>query len=163
MAAIRFTSNVQPLKCPLCGKVTTNYEQSTMALAPDGRTKICVCVPCYELAGIENEHADGYHKDAPCAECPECNDEAPVYNAANTATKAKRPKAQKEPAMSKPETNGTAPNEIDALVNAAKLAAEAHKAAIDALMEAKAALAAAKEAAITANAILREARAAKAA
>jgi hypothetical protein len=31
-----------------------------------------MCLPCFEEAGIENEHLDGLHTDDPSAECPMC-------------------------------------------------------------------------------------------
>lgn len=31
-----------------------------------------LCVACYELAGLENSHSDGYHAKTPVAECPTC-------------------------------------------------------------------------------------------
>jgi hypothetical protein len=31
-----------------------------------------VCTDCYDVAGIENEHQDGYHADQPAADCPMC-------------------------------------------------------------------------------------------
>jgi hypothetical protein len=38
-----------------------------------------LCFPCYEEAGFENEHQDGYHDDAPVpADCPMCREAAPV-------------------------------------------------------------------------------------
>lgn len=32
-----------------------------------------LCLLCYEEAGIENAHADGYHKDEPATDCYQCN------------------------------------------------------------------------------------------
>jgi hypothetical protein len=31
-----------------------------------------LCERCYEEAGLENEHQDGYHEDAPHPDCPDC-------------------------------------------------------------------------------------------
>jgi hypothetical protein len=38
-----------------------------------------LCFPCYEEAGFENEHQDGYHDDAPVpADCPMCREAVAV-------------------------------------------------------------------------------------
>lgn len=31
-----------------------------------------LCVSCYDAAGLENEHSDGYHDDTPDPNCPDC-------------------------------------------------------------------------------------------
>lgn len=136
-----FTGTVQPAPCDGCGRNMTGVPDV------DGAW---LCRQCYDLAGIENKHADGYHNDEPHADCPTCK-----------TTLNERPTAQKDTAMTTTETKAS--TAIEALAAAAKVAAEAHKAAIEALTAAKEALKEAKAAAIEANAALREARAAAAA
>jgi hypothetical protein len=58
-------------KCEVCGKAKidrkTQGADSTM------------CRDCFDAAGLENEHADGAHDDAPAYGCPDCpTDDAPV-------------------------------------------------------------------------------------
>jgi hypothetical protein len=47
--------------CRLCGKRTW--------MSKGGCD---LCQGCYDAAGLENEHADGYHQDEPHPSCPAC-------------------------------------------------------------------------------------------
>lgn len=51
-------------KCAVCG--TRKIDHKTQGLDST------MCEPCFEAAGIENEHTDGLHADAPNAACPDC-------------------------------------------------------------------------------------------
>lgn len=64
----RFSRHNQPCKCRMCGKTTTKNV--------DGCLYIQLCRPCYEAAGLENEHSDGYHANTPHPDCPDCKAEA---------------------------------------------------------------------------------------
>lgn len=57
--------------CRCCGKRTRSTGRG------DNEHQL-VCAACYDLAGIENEHADGYHKDEPASDCPLCAAEKEV-------------------------------------------------------------------------------------
>lgn len=50
--------------CRSCQKLTreTGGDESSVEL----------CRACYDEAGWENEHGDGFHVDAPVSECPYC-------------------------------------------------------------------------------------------
>lgn len=50
--------------CRGCGKLTHS--------SVDGNSGIALCRPCLDAAGMENEHADGHHADAPHYACPSC-------------------------------------------------------------------------------------------
>lgn len=54
-----------------------------------------MCTHCYDEAGLENEHADGYHDDALNTECPVCNDQAveEIAEEAAITTKAGKPRS----------------------------------------------------------------------
>jgi len=54
-------------ECSDCGKSTreTGGCESGVGL----------CLDCYDAAGLENEHSDGYHDDKPHPDCPECKSE----------------------------------------------------------------------------------------
>jgi len=52
----------------VCGRLTTESVNGALGLA--------LCARCQDEAGLENEHADGHHESAPCAECPDCRAEA---------------------------------------------------------------------------------------
>ncbi len=60
-----FSRHVQPKKCVTCGKLTT-YEINDVGAH---------CKDCWDLAGMENEHLDGYHKAGDEDECPLCHPE----------------------------------------------------------------------------------------
>jgi len=60
----RFSSFNQPVKCRVCGKLTTESVNGALGLA--------LCGPCQDEAGLENEHADGHHEIVQCAACPDC-------------------------------------------------------------------------------------------
>jgi transposase-like protein len=64
----KFTRNVQPYPCKVCGKLTTY----------DGRTgeSAGMCEACHELAGWENMHSDGHTCEEEKANCPFCKEEA---------------------------------------------------------------------------------------
>lgn len=57
----RFSRHNQPVKCRLCGKVTAHGDHSGAEL----------CKPCYDAAGLENEHND-YGHTSPVKGCPAC-------------------------------------------------------------------------------------------
>jgi hypothetical protein len=70
----KFSRLRQPKPCRVCGKLTTG---------PVGIIGIDLCVPCYDAAGIENEHYDGYHTHTPHPDCPLCmNSVKPTTNPA---------------------------------------------------------------------------------
>lgn len=54
--------------CRACGKRTRE--------TGDGESGCELCRDCYHVAGLENEHLDGLHADAPVADCPRCKGEA---------------------------------------------------------------------------------------
>jgi hypothetical protein len=58
-----------------CGSCGTNYATISAYRDPEFRDAAgCgLCVPCFTEAGIENEHADGYHEGAPDEGCADCN------------------------------------------------------------------------------------------
>lgn len=62
-----FSTFNQPRECMSCGKMFADNASR------DNTDQ--TCGDCYEIAGIENAHQDGYHKDAPDADCPMCQDE----------------------------------------------------------------------------------------
>lgn len=49
--------------CKCCGKRTRETGECESGVG--------LCVTCYNEAGLENEHQDGYH-DVPNANCPMC-------------------------------------------------------------------------------------------
>jgi hypothetical protein len=52
--------------CPMgCGRKLDPTNSDAMG--------VDLCPPCYDEAGLENEHSDGYH-DQPVADCPACKD-----------------------------------------------------------------------------------------
>lgn len=55
-----FTTYTQPAPCPLCRKLTTGVDGSEL------------CRKCYDDAGRENEHFDGYHTEAKNPKCHMC-------------------------------------------------------------------------------------------
>lgn len=59
-----FSRHNQPVPCKVCGKLTTEIVGGHIGLE--------MCGKCIDQSGLENEHADGYHDDAPNAECPDC-------------------------------------------------------------------------------------------
>lgn len=51
-------------QCQVCGKRTRDV---------DGENGPCqLCPRCYYLAGLENEHNDGYHREKAHPDCPQC-------------------------------------------------------------------------------------------
>lgn len=62
MARNKFSRINQPIVCGECGKTTTQTAGGGTGL----------CGPCYDRAGLENEHVDGCHDDAPVDGCPLC-------------------------------------------------------------------------------------------
>lgn len=70
------TNTTKTTGCNVCGiKVTRgNSARVQRKVILDA----VLCVNCYDIAGEENAHADGYHDDAPSAQCPECNPVAPA-------------------------------------------------------------------------------------
>lgn len=64
--------NRPDVTCKGCGKRTTrNAGEGTW-----------LCGRCYEEAGLENEHADGYHDEEPHAGCPVCREAVKAAEAA---------------------------------------------------------------------------------
>jgi hypothetical protein len=57
-------TNSKP-RCPDCRRVIT-AENHTPALGTE------YCDDCFEQAGLENEHQDGYHDEGRYANCPIC-------------------------------------------------------------------------------------------
>lgn len=54
-------------ECRCCGKRTRE--------TGEGESGVQLCARCYMIAGIENAHADGYHRvdrDGPDPDCPIC-------------------------------------------------------------------------------------------
>ena len=61
----------QPKPCHACGKLTTWSESN-------GYAGLGLCEACFDAAGIENAHLDGYHepdRDGPDPDCPFCQKE----------------------------------------------------------------------------------------
>ena len=54
----------QPTTCTVCSVKLTSKNRDIDA--PH------LCVTCFEEAGLENEHMDGFHDDEPEARCPMC-------------------------------------------------------------------------------------------
>lgn len=52
------------VKCKVCKKFTHS--------SIDGSVDINLCRKCYDEAGLENEHSDGYHDKEANENCPEC-------------------------------------------------------------------------------------------
>lgn len=50
--------------CRVCKKLTHSDIQ--------GAAGIELCGPCFDAAGLENEHADGYHESEAHPDCPDC-------------------------------------------------------------------------------------------
>ncbi len=50
--------------CRECGKRTRE--------TGDCESGVDLCLACYNLAGIENSHCDGYHDEVPDMDCPLC-------------------------------------------------------------------------------------------
>jgi hypothetical protein len=68
-----------PTNCTHCDKRLTSKNRTSTVCGTLPGTFDDTCTVCYEISGVENEHLDGHHDDAPVAECPECPDvEAPV-------------------------------------------------------------------------------------
>ena len=61
----RFSRRNQPVKCRMCGKLTTSDHLGVVALD--------LCRACNEQALTENSHYDGSHEERPEASCPLCN------------------------------------------------------------------------------------------
>lgn len=59
-----FSRRNQPKACSVCGKLTADNSGIV--------TDELLCASCRELADLENEHLDGYHRDAPDKRCPQC-------------------------------------------------------------------------------------------
>lgn len=86
-------ANTGTLVCDACGK---RKQVANMAVHTDkGRG---VCNPCYDLAGLENAHADGYHSETPDPACPECNTSTSKEQDVNATTDTTQddPKASME-------------------------------------------------------------------
>jgi ssDNA-binding Zn-finger/Zn-ribbon topoisomerase 1 len=56
--------------CPACGR--NGLSEAEMARETDGAADSTLCGPCYEAAGIANEHSDGGHSSQPASDCPDC-------------------------------------------------------------------------------------------
>jgi hypothetical protein len=59
--------------------LVTCRECSARVPASETNTDRPICHACYDIAGLENEHSDGYHafsQNGPAAGCPGCADEA---------------------------------------------------------------------------------------
>ena len=54
--------------CVSCGKKTRSTGRGD-------NEYVGLCAKCYDEAGIENEHLDGYHKGNPDPMCPMCKKE----------------------------------------------------------------------------------------
>lgn len=61
----KFNKRNQPVKCSNCGKLTAE-NSGIISDSP-------LCPACLALADLENEHLDGYHRDAPHADCKACH------------------------------------------------------------------------------------------
>jgi hypothetical protein len=51
--------------CNCCGKRTRSTGRGDNEHAK-------LCAKCFDIAGLENEHSDGFHRDQPNPECPDC-------------------------------------------------------------------------------------------
>lgn len=67
-------ANRGTMTCFVCGKRRQMANIANGAIAhPDH----AICIDCYETAGFENEHSDGYHEvEKHPDECPMCAEEA---------------------------------------------------------------------------------------
>lgn len=63
----RFQRGSAVYTCRVCGKRTRE--------TGDSESFVFLCAACYEEAGWENEHQDGYHEDQPNPSCPFCKEE----------------------------------------------------------------------------------------
>lgn len=61
------TTNRKPANCTDCNRKLTSATRSDNEV---------LCTKCYELAALENDHQDGYHDDAPDADCLMCDPNA---------------------------------------------------------------------------------------
>lgn len=51
--------------CPMkCGRKLDPANKDAMG--------VDLCPTCYDEAGLENEHSDGYHEEEPDPDCPDC-------------------------------------------------------------------------------------------
>lgn len=66
----RFQRGSGAYKCRCCGKTTRE--------TGNGESSVQLCKQCYYEGGLENEHSDGYHDDAPHVDCPICKREGRV-------------------------------------------------------------------------------------
>jgi hypothetical protein len=73
-------ANRGTMTCYVCGKRRQMANIANGAIAhPDH----AICTDCYETAGFENEHSDGYHEvEKHPDECPMCAEEAAAEQAA---------------------------------------------------------------------------------
>jgi hypothetical protein len=56
--------------CYACQKSKLSWEWTRDSSGID------LCAACYDEAGLENEHQDGYHAEKPVSDCPMCEAEA---------------------------------------------------------------------------------------
>lgn len=52
--------------CRVCGKKTRSTGRGD-------NENVRLCVSCWDAAGLDNEHSDGYHDDTPNAHCIRCS------------------------------------------------------------------------------------------
>lgn len=62
----QFSSTNKIAKCRVCGKLTHSSINGDMSIE--------LCRPCYDAAGVENEHLDGHHEGSPKKGCPNCSE-----------------------------------------------------------------------------------------
>lgn len=75
-----------PKECSVCeAKLSRSNRASTHPDTMAGRDFADLCVPCYEIAGLENEHADGHHAEEVSPDCPNCAEEQAAEEAAEVA------------------------------------------------------------------------------
>lgn len=74
--AVRTESGVKGKLCAECG-------QRKIDRKTQGRDST-MCRPCFDIAGLENEHVDGFHDEEAVAGCPQC----PQVSASEVSAKA---------------------------------------------------------------------------
>lgn len=73
--------------CVVCGKRRQKANIAVQTEANGDGT----CVDCYEAAGIENAHEDGYHANAPDPMCPDCTPAVAIDQATTSALRDDKP------------------------------------------------------------------------
>lgn len=108
--------------CTVCGKGVTARNSAAKLRAAMGYEDMCA--PCYDQAGLENEHSDGHHAEAPNADCPQCHDAVvlernrALFTKTPQPTDAERAAALADVPGSQCEPEGTPADEVEAVLEA---------------------------------------------